>query len=92
MLNRKNKIQAYHISSASDLLQETMADFNITQANLAKRLGLSQKSVSLILNRKTFVDEKTALKLQKVLGISSTLLLNLDINFNSKKELKNGKE
>lgn len=29
--------------------------------------------------------EKTALKLEKVLGISSTLLLNLDSNFKAKK-------
>lgn len=85
MLNRKNKIEPYYTSSAADLLQETMADFNITQADLAKRIGISQKSVSSILNRKTFMNEKTALKLEKVLGISSTLLLNLDNNFKAEK-------
>ena len=85
MLNRNNKIQAYHTSSAADLLQETMADFKITEDDLAKRLGINPEKVSQILNRKAFVDEKTAVKLQEVLGISSSLLLNLDINFNSGK-------
>lgn len=88
MLNRKNKIQASQTTSAADLLKETMAAFNITQADLAKRLDISQKSVSQILNRKAFVNEKTALKLQEVLGISSSLLLNLDINFNLEKATK----
>lgn len=85
MLNRNNKIQAYHTSSAADLLKETMADFKITEDDLAKRLGINPEKVSQILNRKAFIDEKTAVKLQKVLGISSSLLLNLDINFNSGK-------
>ena len=85
MLNRNNKIQAYHTSSAVDLLKETMADFKITEDDLAKRLGINPEKVSQILNRKAFVDEKTAVKLQEVLGISSSLLLNLDINFNSGK-------
>lgn len=85
MLNRNNKIQAYHTSSAADLLKETMADFKITEDDLAKRLGINPEKVSQILNRKAFVDEKTAVKLQEVLGISSSLLLNLDINFNSGK-------
>ena len=87
MLNRNNKIQAYHTSSAADLLKvkETMADFKITEDDLAKRLGINPEKVSQILNRKAFVDEKTAVKIQEVLGISSSLLLNLDINFNSGK-------
>ncbi|WP_232352329.1 HTH domain-containing protein [Lactobacillus sp. W8172] len=85
MLNRNNKIQAYHTSSAADLLKETMADFKITEDDLAKRLGINPEKVSQILNRKAFVDEKTAVKIQEVLGISSSLLLNLDINFNSEK-------
>lgn len=86
MLNRENKIEAYQTSSAADLLKEAMLDLNITQTDLAKRLGISQKSVSSVLNRKTFMNEKTALKLEKVLGISSTLLLNLDINFRTKND------
>ena len=85
MLNRKNKIQASHTTSAADLLKETMADFKITEDDLAKRLGINPEKVSQILNRKAFVDEKTAVKIQEVLGISSSLLLNLDINFNSGK-------
>lgn len=85
MLDRSNRIHAYHTTSAADLLKETMADFKITEDDLAKRLGINPEKVSQILNRKAFVDEKTAVKIQEVLGISSSLLLNLDINFNSGK-------
>ncbi|WP_125582294.1 HigA family addiction module antitoxin [Levilactobacillus cerevisiae] len=81
MLHRENSIRQYHTSSAADLIQETMAFYEITQTDLAARLGVSQKNISDILKRKRFISEVLALRIETVMGISSELLLNLDVNF-----------
>lgn len=54
MLHRENKIKEYHTSSAADLLKEVMDYYDITQKDLAARIGVSQKNISDILNRKRF--------------------------------------
>lgn len=81
MLHRENKIRQYHTSSAADLIHETMEFYQITQTDLAERLGVSQKNISDILKRKRFISEVLALRIEAVMGISSELLLNLDTNF-----------
>ncbi|MEE8824554.1 hypothetical protein LASUN_22410 [Lentilactobacillus sunkii] len=81
MLHRENPIRQYHTSSAADLIKETMDVYHITQTDLAGRLGVSQKHISEILQRKRFINEVLALRIEKVMGISSQLLLNLDSSF-----------
>lgn len=81
MLHRENKIQKYHTSSAADLIKETMEYYGITQTDLAKRIGVSQKNISDILKRKRFLNEVLALRIEKVMGISSELLLSLDSHY-----------
>ena len=81
MLHRENRIKKYHLSSAADLIKETMDYYSITQSDLAGRLGVSQKNISDILNRKRFLNEVVALRIEKVMGISSELLLALDSNY-----------
>lgn len=43
MLHRENQIKQYHTSSAADLLKEVMDYYDITQADLAERIGVSKK-------------------------------------------------
>lgn len=81
MLHRENKIRQYHASSAADLLKEVMDYYDITQIDLANRIGVSQKNLSDILNRKRYLSEVLALRIEKVMGISSRLLLSLDSNY-----------
>ncbi|WP_302118268.1 transcriptional regulator [uncultured Limosilactobacillus sp.] len=81
MLHRENRIKKYYLSSAADLIKETMDYYSITQSDLADRLGVSQKNISDILNRKCFLNEVVALRIEKVMGISSELLLALDSNY-----------
>lgn len=89
MLYRENKIRKYHTSSAADLIKETMDYYNITQSDLAKRIGVSQKNVSEILQRKRFVNEIIALRLERVMGLSSLLLLDLDAKFKLREAKEN---
>ena len=81
MLHRENKIKEYHTSSAANLLKEVMDYYDITQKDLAARIGVSQKNISDILNRKRFLTEVLALRIEKIMGISSKLLLALDSNY-----------
>lgn len=92
MLHRENKIRNYHTSSAADLIKETMTYYNITQTDLAERIGVSQKNVSEILQRKRFINEVIALRIEKVMGLSSVLLLNLDSKFKLYKAKNNHDE
>lgn len=82
MLHRENKIKAYHTTSAADLLKETMAYYGITQADLASRIGVSQKNVSDILNHKRYLTPTLVMRIEIVTGISGQLLLTLDDNYN----------
>lgn len=81
LLYHENKVKQYYASSAADLLKEVMAYHDITQADLAKRVGVSQKNISDILNRKRYLTEILAIRIEKVMGISSKLLLSLDSNY-----------
>lgn len=81
MLHKKNKIKVFYPSSAADLIQETMDYYGITQEDLANRIGVSQNYVSELLNRKRYLNQDTAFKVEKVLGISSHLLLQMDANY-----------
>lgn len=95
MLHRENKIKEYHTTSAADLLKETMEYYHVTQKDLAERIGVSQKNVSDILNRKRYLNELLALRIEKVMGISSKLLLSLDSNYRlnlAKKELEDSND
>ena len=85
MLHRENRIKQYHTSSAADLLKEVMGYYGITQSDLAKRIGVSQKNISDILNRKRYLTEILALRIEKVMGIPSKLLLSLDSKLNKEK-------
>lgn len=76
-----DKIRQYHANSAADLLKEVMDYYNITQVDLANRIGVSQKNLSDILNRKRYLTEVLALRIEKVMGISSRFLLSLDSNY-----------
>ncbi|KRM49250.1 hypothetical protein FC58_GL000043 [Limosilactobacillus vaginalis DSM 5837 = ATCC 49540] len=58
-----------------------MGYYGITQSDLAKRIGVSQKNISDILNRKRYLTEILALRIEKVMGIPSKLLLSLDSNY-----------
>ncbi|WP_283621895.1 helix-turn-helix transcriptional regulator [Limosilactobacillus avium] len=81
MLHRENKIRQYHTSLAADLIKEVMDHYDITQDDLASRIGVSQEYISDILNRRCFLDELLVLRIEKVMGISGKLLLSLDLNY-----------
>ncbi|MEH1975113.1 MAG: helix-turn-helix domain-containing protein [Nostoc sp.] len=51
-----------------------LEDRDWTQVQLAERLGYTTKHISLLINGKAPINEKTALKLERVLGTGLTQL------------------
>ncbi|MFD1441496.1 HigA family addiction module antitoxin [Lacticaseibacillus hegangensis] len=86
MLKRENQIQLTDAgeTSAADLIAETLEMYEITQRDFARRIGVSQKHLSQVLNHKAFISATVALSIEKVTGIPAKLLLRLDTNYHLK--------
>lgn len=83
MLNRKHKMTAPAVTSAADTLSELLAYHHIKQSDFAERIGVSQKHVSDLLNRKKFLNANLAVRVEQVTGLPAEFLLRLDINYKS---------
>ncbi|MDR3191346.1 MAG: HigA family addiction module antidote protein [Lactobacillaceae bacterium] len=83
MLKHKNKIILSDAgeTSAADMLAETLAMHKIKQTEFAVRIGVSQKHLSRVLNKKAFMSPDLALRIELVTGLSARLMLRLDTNY-----------
>lgn len=88
MLREENLIEAPHTSSAADMLRENMKCYGISSEELANRVGVTKQYIDDVLQRKNYLDTKTALKVEKIFGISSTMLLRLDVAYKKAHGLK----
>jgi len=68
---RENQFAPDTYSAPGETLAEVMEERGITQEDLAQRLGLTQKTVNQIIGGKARLTHDTALKLERVLGISA---------------------
>lgn len=76
--NRFNPDYAVH---PGEVLAETLEAREISKCDLAARCQLSIKTVSQIVNGKAPVTSGTALQLERVLGVSAEVWVNLDANY-----------
>ncbi len=67
--------------SPGEVLEETIAVRGIKKVDLAKKCGLSAKTISLILSRKAPLTPDTAIQLERVVGISASIWNNLEANY-----------
>lgn len=81
LLNRNNKVHFAVTTSAADTLLELLEYYKIPQQDFADRLGVSQKHVSDLLNRKKFLNADLALRVQRVTGIPAEMLLGMDMKY-----------
>lgn len=72
---------AFHPGS---YVEEIVEDLNMTQAEFARRLGISSKTVSKIISGEENVSPKTATKLASLTGVSIQTWLNLQANYDAK--------
>lgn len=81
VLDRNNKVSFVATTSAADTLVEFLEVHKISQKDFGERIGVSQKYISDLLNRKEFLSADLALRVQKVTGISAEMLLELDMRY-----------
>lgn len=72
------------LSKPGDDILETIKFLKMSQAELAKRLGKTPSKVHDIITGKEPITVNTALKLEKVLGISAQFWLNREANYREK--------
>ena len=64
-----------------EVLGERLEAYGMSQTELARRIGMSTKTMSLMVNGKAPVTPETALQLERVLGVSARLWTGLDSNY-----------
>ena len=97
-----NKIVEYKERIAfhsGQYVEELIEDYNVTQKEFAERLGVSEKTVSKLVNAEESISKETAHKLAKLSGVSMQTWLNLQNVYDVKvaeiveqKELEEGSE
>lgn len=65
-------------------VEEAIQDMNISQSEFAKRLGVSERTLSLFIDGKIDISYDLARKLSMVLGTSIKLWFNLQRIYNNK--------
>ncbi|MCO0832062.1 HigA family addiction module antitoxin [Fructobacillus sp. W13] len=86
------KLNPKECSSASALIVELIEDFGVKQSDLARRLGISEKHMSRILHKETFMSVELAERLEIVTGLSAKLLLGMDADYKLAHSKVNSKE
>lgn len=81
MLDRNNKVSFVATTSAADTLVEFLEYHKISQKDFGERIGVSHEYISGLLSHKEFLSADLALRVQKVTGIPSELLLELDMRY-----------
>lgn len=64
-----------------ECLEEVLESREIKQIELANRLGISEKHLSQIINKKVPISPELALQLEKVLNISANIWNNMNANY-----------
>jgi len=82
-LNRTKvqKINLPYKNSAADTLKEFLEFEKITQTEFAGKIGVTQKHVSDILNRKKWLTPLLAVRIEQEFGLPARFLLRKDMNY-----------
>ena len=72
------------ISPPGDTIADLIEESGWNQVDLAKRLGFTTKHVSLLINGKASITEETAIKLESVLGGSTSFWLSREAQYRAK--------
>ena len=83
-MNEKLKAERALLSPPGDDILETIKYNRMSQAQLAKRLGKTTSKVHDIITGKEPITVKTALQLEKVLGMPAKYWLNRESNYREK--------
>ena len=76
--------ETYIAIPPGETIKEQLEDRDMSQKEFARRMGLSEKHVSRLLNGKVGLTHDTALKLESVLGIKAEFWNNLENRYREK--------
>jgi HTH-type transcriptional regulator/antitoxin HigA len=77
-MNKENKKFKSDIAiHPGESLRELIEEINLSQKELADRMGITPKTVNEIINGKTSLTSENAIKLERIFGISATFCNNL---------------
>lgn len=76
-----NEYQPDRVTVPGETLQEILDDRQMTQADLADRLGKARKTISEIVHGKAAITPETALQLERVLNIPASFWNRLEQNY-----------
>ncbi|NET07844.1 MAG: HigA family addiction module antidote protein [Merismopedia sp. SIO2A8] len=69
------------VSPPGDTIADLLEERNWTQAQLAERLGYTTKHINQLINGKAPIGDKTAIKLELVLGSTAGFWLNREAQY-----------
>jgi len=81
MAKTSNQYQPDYAVPTGWVIEERLAAQGLSHAELARRCGRSPKLISEIIARKAPVEPKTALQLERVLGIDASVLLGIESHY-----------
>ena len=70
-----------YVVHPGEVLEETLEAYGMSQTELARRTGISTKTLSQVVNGKAPVTPDTAIQLERVLGVSAATWTNLNANY-----------
>ena len=80
-MSQINQFKPDYAVSPGAILNELLEERDISQAELAKRCGRPEKTISLIVNGSHSIMADTALQFERALGISADVWLNLESTY-----------
>ncbi|MGM0365888.1 MAG: HigA family addiction module antitoxin [Actinomycetota bacterium] len=85
-VKNKNQFKPSIAIPPGETLKEVLEDRNLKQVDFCKRLGLSEKMISQIINGIAPITPQTALKFESVLEIPASFWINLESNYQETKQ------
>ncbi|MFP4008209.1 MAG: HigA family addiction module antitoxin [Spirulinaceae cyanobacterium] len=76
-----NQYQPDEVSPPGETLEELLEEREMTQAELATRMGRPKKTINEIIKGKAEITPETALQLERVLGVSATFWSNRERHY-----------
>lgn len=84
--------QIRDLSPPGEMLEEVLEERGMTNAELARRTGLSQKHLSQLINAHVPLSMDVALQLERVLGIPARLWNSLEFNYRAEQKREEHRE
>lgn len=82
MMEKISGLSLDMIPKPGETLKELLVEKNMTQKELAIRLGITEKTITGIIRGSEPISEATAIKLEVIFGISASFWNNLQANYN----------